>query len=338
MIRTSFQAKGVTFNKPNSSNTKVHWCILSKGYMSVSASKYFNHFPHAAEGILPCWSWFRKANATSNCGLVIMDGLELVENSWQKQLVDVMKCRVEYRNETYTGKHLTNLPGGNSSIQFVQNVLLQKPGYSTMRYLAEEEDAHALRRLFVDDIAIYNVKDYTDYYYLCVNKSKKLLQIGLLQREGRRVITNLHEIREALRVALPYAEIHTSTLDYPLIRDQALWFATKNIIIGAHGAGLTNALFITKGTIVLQIWPDNWFWQSLDSLIEQSAGIALDWYPRGKHPVVTFETAKRTGAQNFGRESNITPPVEEVVDRILMALGAKMPNQTNIDSIRDALW
>ena len=141
MIRTSFQAKGVTFNKPNSSNTKVHWCILSKGYMSVSASKYFNHFPHATEGILPCWSWFRKANATSNCGLVIMDGLELVENSWQKQLVDVMKCRVEYRNETYTGKHLTNLPGGNSSIQFVQNVLLQKPRYSTMRYLADEEDA-----------------------------------------------------------------------------------------------------------------------------------------------------------------------------------------------------
>jgi hypothetical protein len=207
-----------------------------------------------------------------------------------------------------------------------------------MRYLADEEDAHALRRLFVDDIAIYNVKDDIDYYYLGVKKSKKPLQIGLLQREGRRVITNLHEIREALRVALPYAEIHTSTLDYPLIRDQALWFATKNIIIGAHGAGLTNALFITKGTIVLQIWPDNWFWQSLDPLIEQSGGIALDWYPCGKHPVVTFETAKRTGAQNFGRESNITPPVEEVVDRILMALGAKMPNQTNIDSIRDALW
>ena len=71
------------------------------------------------------------------------------------------------------------------------------------------------------------------------------------------------------------------------------------------------------------MYPPRWFWQSLDWLIEQAGGIALDWYPKGIHPVVDFQQAQWTGAQNAGRESNFAVPVEDVVDKILLALAGR---------------
>jgi hypothetical protein len=71
------------------------------------------------------------------------------------------------------------------------------------------------------------------------------------------------------------------------------------------------------------VYPPRWFWQSLDWLIEQVGGIALDWYPKGIHPVVDYQEAQSTGAQNVGRDSNFTVPVEDVVDKVLLALAGR---------------
>ena len=85
--------------------------------------------------------------------------------------------------------------------------------------------------------------------------------------------------------ALPEADIDLTTLENEsTVRDQAKWFASKHFIIAVHGAALTNSAFITKGTFVLQIYPPGFHWQSLDLLIEQSGGIALDWY-EGEYPI-----------------------------------------------------
>ena len=136
--------------------------------------------------------------------------------------------------------------------------------------------------MFVSDEEIAEVKG-----------GSKPLQIGLLQRPKSRHINNLEEIEAALRKALPGCRTNLTVLAFPNVKDQAAWFATKDVIVGAHGAALTNSIFITKGTIVMQVWPDNWFWQSLDSLIEQSGGIALDWYSKASVTLFNDGRARR---------------------------------------------
>ena len=193
----------------------------------------------------------------------------------------------------------------------------------------DPEDAHALRRFFISDQEIARVKG-----------KDKPLQIGLLQRPNKRRINNLAEIEAALKKKLPGCQTNlTEFSNATSLKDQAAWFATKDVIVAAHGAGLTNSIFVTKGTIVLQAYPDAFFWQSLDSLIEQSGGIALDWYSKGPHPVVAYVKAKETGAHNIGNEATITPPVHEVVDRILMALGKKPATRLALQQLRDTtMW
>lgn len=71
----------------------------------------------------------------------------------------------------------------------------------------------------------------------------------------------------------------------------------------------------------MQLYSPQYFWQSLEPLIEVSGAIALDWH-YGKSPHVYWATAGWR-EENKARIANITAPVEEVVDPILYALGRK---------------
>ena len=269
--------------------------------------EWFVHFPHATEVILPCWSWFRRNNAQNNCGFVLMDGLTFNDppNSWQQQLVTAMGCKVK---EMDAALDETGFPLPDDEIQYVPNLQVIRPRYNHRMYIEKPEDAHALRRLVVPDTIIENRKG-----------NGKPLQIGIIQRTRSRVITNIDDIQSALQTALPDAKITQSTLDFPM-RIQAEWFATKDVIVAAHGAALTNSLFITPGTIVLQIYPKNYFYQSLDPLIEQVGGIAIDWF-YGDSPIYDWQVSKRWFLQRYSREHSITPPPDEIVRKVMGAMG-----------------
>lgn len=292
---------------PIKNSNVTHWCVLAQTSMARNSRRFHDHFPHAAENILPCWSWFRAMNATDNCGFALMYGLTFKKNnpqSWQQQLVDRMGCQVKYVNNKKKDRK-TPFAGG---IFHTVNLKLKQPRYGMTRYLDHPEDAWALRRLFVSDESI-------------ATKKGTKLQIGMIERTADRVITNFDEIRKQLEKRLQReADIETTTLaEYSgNLQQQATWFATKDVIVGAHGAAMANSLFVTEGTIVLQLYPENYFFQSLEPLIEQAGGVALDWYP-GNDPV--FDWRQHRNTQWKWRTSNITPPVNEIVDLVLMGLG-----------------
>lgn len=296
---------------------KTHWCIISKKYSMKIDPEWFDHFPHASEVILPCWSWFHRNKAEGNCGFVLMDGLVLPPGSWQQELVKAMGCQVKEMDTALVNDK--DLPLPDTEIQYVPNLQLIRPRFNHRMYIEQPEDAHALRRFFVSDSLIEQSKG-----------NGKPLQIGMIQRERSRVITNIDDIANALQQALPNANITQSKLDFDISK-QAEWFATKDIIIGAHGAALTNSLFITPGTIVLQIYPRNYFYQSLDPLIEQAGGIAIDWY-YGESPIRDWYWRKWWLLLNkLAREHTITPPPEEIVQKVMGALGKTRTSADQID-------
>lgn len=321
LLGTSANTKAVT----NTSSTvqekdkKVHWCVISANSSSGTAALYSAHFPHAAENILPCWSWFMRQNATDRCGFVFIGPKMRVRlphpgtlaPKWQEQLVNAMGCQV---------KELDNAPDmekplGNDKDVLVQHTVplqVKLPRYQRIMYMERIEDATALRRLFVPDEWIDRQK-------------RGRLQVGLIQRTKSRAITNLNDIVSGLEKALPDADFNVTILNTPWLQEQAEWFATKDVIVASHGAALTNAAFCTTGTIVMQLYSDQYYWPSLEPLIESTGAVALDWW-YGSKP----EMAAHWRVRNQAREANITPPVEEIVDPILYALGRKPHSRTDL--------
>ncbi|CAB9508182.1 expressed unknown protein [Seminavis robusta] len=287
----------------------THWCVISPSKMPIKV-KWFDHFPHCMEVTLPCWSWFRSQHATNDCGFVLVGGLRfdlLGNNTWQNQLVTKhMGCKVW---------HVPNEQSisSNEGVFHSPNLRLLRPTFGRRRYLHDPDDAQALRR----------VVGVTDAWVESQKGGGKPLQIGIIQRTNKRVVTNMNDVAKGLQQALPEANVTISTFGYPTVLEQAKWFASKHVIVAVHGAALTNSVFATKGTFILQLHPPGFFWTSLDPLIDQSGAIALDWY-KGDHPVMeSLEVIKNPNRKNQMQHQDFEVPVDEIVDIVLVALDKK---------------
>ena len=254
----------VSSRKTNSTNQvqapkeNKTWCVLQTGILPRNVKNNFDHFPHVMEVILPCWSEFIERGAItvqenvngdsheeyrSNCGFFIIrdfDKYKQTVPSYVEQIIDAMGCEILYGNSTFHSPD--DLPDSDES--FVPNLYLMAPRFNQIGYLKRPDHAHVLRRRFVSDEFIQSKKG-----------NGKPLQIGIIQRTKSRRILNLDDIQRRLRNALPESNIIYSEFNYTSVKDQATWFATKDVIIGSHGAAMVNSVFITPGTIVLQLYP-----------------------------------------------------------------------------------
>jgi hypothetical protein len=235
-------------------------------------------------------------------------------NTWQHQLVrNVWKCRIKSytkyglrrRRRTLNRTH----PFGPSHIYFTPSLYWKNPRFGRINYFELPEDAWALRRCFISDRDILAVK-------------RGVLQIGIIQRYKSRSIINLPQLVTMLEQRIPDANITILHMIPQSLHAQAVWFATKDIIIASHGAALMNCIFILPRTIVMQLYPPYYFFQTLEPIIENVGGIALDWY-EGTDPVYDWHQAVHEGRNNLVRDVNITAPPHEIVDPILYTMGRK---------------
>lgn len=268
----------------------THWCIIDLHKSSRAAKMHPQHFPHMAENLLPCWSWFRIKNATSNCGFVFLDGVKLdygtPPNPWQKQLVDIMGCSVTYLDQNVVADRQRPL-GPAERVQHSIELIYKEPRLGTIRYLHHPNDAVHLRRLVVSD------------EWIAQQCTIGKLHVGILQRTRSRSFLQLSALVDTVQEAFPNAIVNVTTLDTPSLVEQAQWFATKDVIFTPHGAALTNSIFLRPNSVIMQFFGPRFFWQSLDPLIEQAGSIALDWYP-GKE--VGGEDPRQTMAKNTYRQ------------------------------------
>ena len=122
---------------------KKHWCVIALKHLPNNTRKYFQHFPHAAEILLPCWSWFMEQGATENCGFALHYSLEL--SSWSQQLVDAMGCQVQKfmnpKTDLDERGYVKAIP--EDEVQSTTNMYLLRPSLEYIRYLNDASHAHA---------------------------------------------------------------------------------------------------------------------------------------------------------------------------------------------------
>ena len=334
-LLASMKENHISSNSTYNLSQKKHWCVLDWNYMNKNMRRHFDHFPHALEAILPCYSKFieNKAITTTtkdesmgetlherNCGFMI-DRMLVTKNDNQidmppyiKQVFDKIGCEVKlYGFTSILRRQKPPIPEGDVSFQI--NYYRLQSRILNIKYIDRPEHAHFLRRQFVPDDLVHRIKG-----------SDKPLQIGLINRKhGRRVHNLQTDILDALQKAFRSANITYSEFEYTSVQDQAKWFATKDVIIGPHGAAMTNSLWITQETIVLQMYPDGYFLPTLEPLIEQVRGIPLQWYNKSIDPILEHKKkvqVKRSMIPNYQLciENNFTVPAKDIVDRIRLIL------------------
>jgi hypothetical protein len=147
------------------------------------------------------------------------------------------------------------------------------------------------------------------------------LRIGFVQRSpaAKRVILNMPEIVTALQKEFPTAVITNTTLSGMNVGEQALYFASQDIIIAGHGAALTNCAFLQQGSLVIQTYPKHYYPTFFfEPMIRQVKSHAYAWY--AGYPEKPLEDYLNNFEHRFkNRPVDMRPPVHEIVAMVVNA-------------------
>ena len=71
-----------------------------------------------------------------------------------------------------------------------------------------------------------------------------------------REVVNMGQLKDELQRAFPQLQVRLfDSASMPILRDQIKLFSQAVAVVGAHGAGLTNAIFAPRGAVVLELLP-----------------------------------------------------------------------------------
>jgi hypothetical protein len=286
------------------------WCILDD---SNSNPNRFRHFPHASQGLLPCWSYFcrvraREKNPNLHCGFWLNSSKLQMSQGWVEGLVKAMNCSV--LNSTASQPDLT----------FHHRL---KPMAKQKQWFQHRVDAVALRNLTVGP--------------LTPNAHPR---IGLVQRasrnqRGNRRILNLDTIQESIVEAFPHASVETALMDGMSFSEQAAWWSSRDVVVAAHGASMSSVIFMRDNASVVELYPEHYYPITFFRSLSQSAGVSHYGYYNGvANPYEDYRQHGKTYADRIlYRNVDWEPPPQDVLKLVQLALQGgkeKIPEEEKI--------
>jgi hypothetical protein len=127
--------------------------------------------------------------------------------------------------------------------------------------------------------------------------------ILIYRKESKRSIQNFLELRDALKTRFPqqkWAVFDTMPLDHTI-----RLFQRAKLVIGAHGAGLSNMIFAPKGTPVIELSPADMF---------NACFWHLSWILGNKHTFIASETAGPPFYSMIADIDRVSSAIQSIID------------------------
>jgi hypothetical protein len=150
------------------------------------------------------------------------------------------------------------------------------------------------------------------------------LRIGLVQRRGqRRNITNLPEIGRILKSDFPLAQIEWGEMEGMSPFEQASFWNRQDVVVAAHGAAMTNAMFLPRNAAVVEIFPLHYYVFMYRELCQTLAVGHFAWVDDIEDPEADYEKHCSVRKVRFQMRSNpMTPPINRILDLVHQAVNA----------------
>jgi len=297
-------------------NTTIHkdtaqtaWCVLD----NKNLGRLYAHFPHTLQIMSRCWSFFmmeRRKYDVKSCGLYFnviekKDFYYRKISPWAKDLISAMNCTTIVRNSHEVAK-----PPEPDDYFHME---------PTTRWFEEVEDVAPLQEAVLQ-------KREGGYTRLDQFTADRTLSIGLIQRfparkecERKRLphgcghyreFINLEKIQAALAENFPSAKIRNTKLKKMNLVEQASWWWNSDVVIAAHGATLSNVMFMRPGTAVIEVFPTD-YERMMFQLLMNDVGVY-------GYPILNATPKDVKGYKN--RDVPLAPNVDEIIRLVQEAL------------------
>lgn len=315
------------------------WCVLTR-----NNTRDFYHMAHAAQSVIPCWSWFEKMrrNLTTTrmmtyCGIWLTDTkiLRLNPAGWTGQLIEHMGCIVsETEPPFYNTSAAENTNSTNRTIALFytspRNVL------TGFQWFERPEDAKSLRRKVLESINFTETAPAQVDNIRGKGDSDAALRIAVVDRKSSRRLLNIENISRALHDAYPSATLEIGYMEDMEPQEQFSFWGRQDIVIAAHGAGLTNLFFLPPGntSAIIEIFPLHFYDTTFFPSLRNSAGIrGYGYYNNETDLEGDWRNYSNTlRKRKYYRRQDLQPPVEAILELVRQAVfdgiryGMNVPN------------
>jgi hypothetical protein len=307
-----------SLSAPSSRPPPYAWCVINDG----SASPNFEHFPHTMENLGPCWSYFtsvreafskqqQQQGSDVKCGIFLNSTRHHMSkvSPWSKQMLQAMNCTVVHDppSRLLFKEHWHTTIASNSSIWF------SKP--SDADRLRDQVLGPWRRRRALDHRAI-----------------ELRPRIGVIQRlpskkrpDHNRIFLNIDEMVRAVRLEFSSATVELSNMSGYSMLEQARFWNDKDVMILAHGAAMTNVVFMEATSAVVEIFPDAY------NPYEFFLGLMNSC--RVRSYAIFENTTVRPRLTKGPRQADLHPNITDVVSLVRDALERKPPSPVRCVSL-----
>lgn len=282
------------------------WCIL--GGNNTPPKQWVAGFSHSAQALIPCWSYFsrvREVVPTAHCAIWFQSPqAEMFHYKWTKKRGDWVSDLLTSMNCTYGFGE--DYPPPNATWYFrPQNLDYDE-------WFQRPSDATLLAGAVLGDAAIGSMD----------STVRHQLRIGLVQRKGqRRNITNLPEIQQRIREDYPSALIEWGEMEDMPLFEQASFWNRQDVIVAAHGAAMTNVMFMRRNTAVVEIFPLHYYIFMYRMLCETINVHHFAWLDDIEDPEKDFQKHAKNRQVRFQLRANpLTPPADRIMGLVHQAV------------------
>lgn len=229
---------------------QVHVSVLN-----ANTTERFQHFAHAAMTLLPCWQWFLSSPATS-CAFLLEQGLP--ENVWAESLVQEMGC----------------------------SIIVEAPKQCAVLGRWKIKRGLALRYDWVVRPGAASVLRESMARRHVFDTAGSGQSIGLLQRNRTRQLlvqsrgnSSAHTpLQGVLSTLAPQATV--TSFEGLTFLEQAAWMYKHDIILMAHGAAVTNTIFMRPCSVLVQFYSNHYYPLGFyEPMISAVGVVPITWYP-----------------------------------------------------------
>ena len=233
-------------------------CVIERKNSCGTACHYFQH---AAPFLVACWSLFRTFRSDLPRVVVMRDGLSLGSDRWTRGLLQAMNATVV--SETVPRCSIVGSLKDTMAWDPTTPGTRRDLGWTPLSWLVSRDDARELAEIVCPSAV-----------------EEDVLRIGILNREHTGRLLESATLVTSLRTAFPMALVEEKYFENVSFPDQAQWMHRMDVVISPHGAQLTNALFLRPCTVVLEIFPMNYYVPGyFSTLVTAVGGLTFVAYP-----------------------------------------------------------
>lgn len=280
-----------------SENANASICQVFCRFPADSSKPY--HFPHFMQQAYPCWSLLQRFRTSGKHLYMVLSEEPNSRSSYIQSFLNAIKNSSSDVSILHGNVILPVHREGCSinAVSIVATKAFSDSGWDrpVKYFMNQTSDLHQLQMAVLGTDFRSGPSSLFPHIHILILDRHGTTRAWVFALDAKRVL----ELHHGINVT------YIATFNDMTLREQAYAVHSADIIISPHGAQLCNLVYIRPCTVVVELFPFEYYLQFFQSLVVAAHGVSFEGYPSGTDKFEDTRQAVSNGNVNVARKNLI---------------------------------